>query len=60
MLTFGSDHATSLLVKAGLIRQAHSGIYHYLPLAEKLEAGLDAKLSWHLRSLLGNYLTQWT
>lgn len=33
--------------------QAHSGIYHYLPLAQKLEQSLEKKLEWHLETMLG-------
>ena len=47
------DDATALLVKAGFIRQAHSGIYHLLPLAQKLQNDLEGKLSWHLERYLG-------
>lgn len=45
------DDAHSLLVKAGYLRQAHSGIFHMLPLGHRVQQKLERMIDKHMSNL---------
>ncbi len=47
----GSNDATTLLVRAGFVRQAYAGIYHFLPLGLRVLEKLERLVDKHMRSV---------
>ena len=47
----GSKDATTLLVRAGFVRQAYAGIYHFLPLGLRVLEKLERLVDKHMRSV---------
>ncbi|KAF2496030.1 class II aaRS and biotin synthetase [Lophium mytilinum] len=45
------DGANSLLIRAGFLRQAHSGIFHLLPLGLRVQEKLEKLVDKHMRSI---------
>ena len=47
----GANDATTLLVRAGFVRQAYAGIYHFLPLGLRVLEKLERLIDKHMRSV---------
>jgi prolyl-tRNA synthetase len=45
------EEAHDLLVRAGYVRQAHAGIFHMLPLGNRLQQKLEALIDKHMETL---------
>ncbi|KAK3077064.1 hypothetical protein LTS18_011309, partial [Coniosporium uncinatum] len=45
------DRGTSLLLQAGFIRQAHSGIWHLLPLGLRVQEKIERLVDKHMQSI---------
>ena len=45
------DASHELLVKAGYLRQAHSGIFHMLPLGNRVQEKLEAVIDKHMQNM---------
>lgn len=49
---FGVKEDThSLLVRTGYLRQAHAGVFHYLPLGQRVHEKLEKLIDKHMRSI---------
>ncbi|KAF2089006.1 prolyl-tRNA synthetase [Saccharata proteae CBS 121410] len=46
-----TDHSHALLVRAGFLRQAHAGIFHFLPLGLRVQEKLERLIDKHMRSI---------
>ncbi|KAF2722770.1 prolyl-tRNA synthetase [Polychaeton citri CBS 116435] len=46
------DNGTDLLLRAGFIRQAHSGVFHILPLGLRVQEKLERIIDRHMQGLL--------
>ncbi|KAF2018837.1 prolyl-tRNA synthetase [Aaosphaeria arxii CBS 175.79] len=47
----GEDDSQALLIKGGFIRQAHSGVYHILPLGLRVQNKLESLIDKHMTSI---------
>lgn len=45
------EDANDLLIRAGFIRQAYSGVFHMLPLGLRVENKLEALIDKHMQSI---------
>lgn len=50
-MKFFSENANDLLIRAGFLRQAYSGIFHMLPLGLRVQNKLEALIDRHMESL---------
>ncbi|KAF2171925.1 hypothetical protein M409DRAFT_18156 [Zasmidium cellare ATCC 36951] len=46
-----SDHGHDLLLRAGFLRQAHSGIFHLLPLGLRVQDKIERLIDKHMQSV---------
>jgi prolyl-tRNA synthetase len=47
----GSEDVHALLLRTGYLRQAYSGIFHYLPLGQRVHEKLEKLIDKHMRTL---------
>lgn len=45
------DESHELLIRAGYVRQAHAGIFHMLPLGNRVQQKLEALIDKHMESI---------
>jgi prolyl-tRNA synthetase len=45
------DESHELLIRAGYLRQAHAGIFHMLPLGNRVQQKLEALIDKHMESI---------
>jgi prolyl-tRNA synthetase len=45
------DESHELLIRAGYVRQAHAGIFHMLPLGNRVQQKLEALIDKHMDSI---------
>jgi prolyl-tRNA synthetase len=53
----GAEDAYSKLIRAGFLRQAHSGIFHMLPLGRRVQDKVEALIAGYMENQLGELRT---
>lgn len=53
----GAEDAYSKLIRAGFLRQSHSGIFHMLPLGRRVQDKVEQLVARHMEDMLGTSRT---